>query len=1146
MQCLAYFRRLTVSVKQAVCLAVLVGATGAMFATAREGLSAEAPAAGESVVADAKPGAAGGLAKAPDFNSDVRPILTQHCTACHGPDSAARKADLRVDDRESVLQSVIVPGHADQSELIRRILSTDPDEVMPPAPHKSLSERERDILRRWVDAGAEYQPHWAFIAPQRPELPAVSNPGWTRNPIDAFVLAELDAASLRPAPEADRRTLARRVGLDLNGLPPSVEDVEAFVADTGADAYERFVEKLMARETWGEHRARYWLDAARYADTHGIHFDNYREMWSYRDWVINAFNANQPFDEFTREQLAGDLLPEPTLAQQVATGFNRCNMTTNEGGIIDEEYLVLYARDRTETTSLVWLGLTTGCAVCHDHKFDPLTQKEFYELSAFFNNTTQPVKDGNRKDTPPIIRLASEDERPRYRELQALVAEGRSEVARIKRDHRSEFDAWLASFAKVAATAEPTTEKSVAAGVETAATTPTSAQQPVNAADTGAGELTGVEPGAAESGATTSRTAAVLPEISVSGLQFALPLNEGTGDSVAGTLQGEPATITAEGPLRWIEGIVAEKALRSDAKGMIRIPAAGDFAGDHGFSCATWVYLEKRNISGPILARMDEGNQHRGWDLWLEGGALASHVIHEWPRDAIKVIAKKSLPEKQWVHVAMTYDGSGTAAGVKLYVNGAAQASSATEDHVAGTLQTSVPLTLFRRTGGENTQGLRLQDVRIYDHSLTASDVRQLESTSRAIWLLSRSQEQRTDKEVQQLFDWWLRAHEPEFVTADSRLAKLEAESTEIEARGTIAHVMNERDEPPMAYVLFRGEYDQRRDAVPAAVPGFLPPAREASERMDRLDLANWLLQEDHPLTARVTMNRYWQEVFGSGLVKSAGDFGLSGTPPSHPELLDWLAVEFRESGWDVKHMFRLMVTSAAYRQSAEVTPEKLAADPDNRLLSRGPRFRMDAEMVRDYALAACGVLSPKVGGPSVRPYQPPGVWEAVAMNGSDTRFYVEDRDDNLRRRSMYWFWKRAAPPASMDIFNAPSREFCVVQRERTNTPLQALVTLNDVQFVEAGRALATKVVAAHTDSNARLAMLAQRILLRPLTVDEQAILSEALGELQVYYAAHPADAEALVNYGALPVTTPVDRVELATWTMMANQLLNLDEVLNK
>jgi hypothetical protein len=1030
------------------------------------------------------------------YNRDIRPILAENCFACHGPDSAARKADLRLDRRDDAVEAkAIVPGKPDESSLVQRVFASTASKLMPPEKsHKKLTAAQKETLRRWVAEGAEYQPHWSLIAAKRPPLPAVKNAAWVRNPIDRFILAELEKRGLQPAPEADRRALARRLSLDLIGLPPSPEEVEAFVKDTSPDAYEKLVERLMASPHWGEHRGRYWLDAARYGDTHGIHFDNYREIWSYRDWVINAFNRNLPFDRFTIEQLAGDLLPRPTLDQLVATGFNRCNITTNEGGVIPEEYLVLYTRDRTETTAAVWLGLTANCAVCHDHKFDPISQREFYQMAAFFNNTTQGAMDGNIKDTPPIILVPRPEDRPRWESLSKHLADVRRAADNRKREARGEFDQWLNS----------------------------------------------------------ARPAEILARLPAEGLRFHAPLSDGDPKSVKLTVDGETRTLTVPAGLAWDKGHVAAKALKAQPQSVIEVADAGDFEKDQPFSFGAWVQLPRRGTTGAAFARMDEKQAFRGWDLWIEGDKLAVHLIHSFPGDALKVVGQTQLQPRQWYHLFVTHDGSGKASGVKLYVNGRPEPLQVPTDTLKSTIRATVPLKLAQRHSSSPIANLGLQDVRLYRRALSGLEVEQLAKTGRAAYLAGKPAAERTDAEKNELFDWWLLAIDPAYPALAARISELQQDEAAIKARGTVAHIMVEKPGEAMAYLLHRGEYDQRRDPVKPATPAALPPMPPELPR-NRLGFAQWLLRPENPLTARVTVNRFWQELFGTGIVRTSGDFGVAGELPSHPELLDWLAVEFRESGWDIKKFFKLLVTSATYRQAAITTPQKREKDPHNRWLSRGPRFRMDAEMVRDHALAASGLLVPKIGGPSVKPYQPDGVWEAVAMIGSNTRNYKRDTGENLYRRSLYTFWKRSAPPASMEIFNAPNRETCTVRRERTNTPLQALVTLNDPQFIEAARHLAQRALLASGGreppeaANAeRIDFITRRLVARSFTAQETEVVQGVLAELLAYYRAHPEDAKKLIAVGESKADPALDAATLAAWTMVANQLMNLDEVLNK
>ncbi len=1023
------------------------------------------------------------------YNRDVRPILAANCFACHGPDSASRKADLRL-DRKAIAEEMkaIVPGQPEESEILKRITSHDPDEVMPPPESKkTITPAQIDILKRWIASGAEYQPHWSFIAPVQPPVPQVKNAKWVKTPIDSFVLAKLESVGLEPAAEADRRTWARRVSFDLTGLPPTPERVAAFLADTAPNAYEKYVDELLRTPQWGEQRGRYWLDYARYADTHGIHFDNYREMWSYRDWVINAFNQNMPYDVFTMESLAGDLLPNRTVEQQVGSGFNRCNMTTNEGGIIDEEYLVLYARDRTDTVAQVWLGMTAGCAVCHDHKFDPLSQKEFYELAAFFNNTTQGARDGNIKDSPPIIPVPLATDTARIVSLNQELPVAQTRVETRKGAARPDFETWLTS-AK-----------------------PDEFGQPV----------------------------------SNEGLHLRAALNEGQGTSTQFTINDKPRDVTLFDKASWKPGNAGSQSIEVTGGAAVEIADAADFESDQSFSYAAWIKLSPNDSQGAIASRMDRANGYRGWDFWVQGRRVGTHIINAWSGDALKVVSKAQVTGNEWTHVAVTYNGSKSAAGVKIYINGTVQENQVESDTLKGSIKTTVPFKIGQRNDSDPISGLGLQDLRLYQRELKPDEIASLGKSALFAAIVAKPADQRTDAEKNELFTWWLDAKDNEYRTATGDLTKLEKEQADIKARGTIAYVMQERTDPAMAFILQRGDYDKRKDQVAAGTPSVLP-AFPADAPRNRLGFAKWLLANEHPLTARVTVNRFWQEIFGTGIVKTTGDFGVTGELPVNQELLDWLAVDFRENGWDVQRLFKQIVLSSAYRQSALTTKEKLEKDPDNRLLSRGPRFRMDAEMVRDGALAASGLLVPKLGGPSVKPYQPPGVWEAIAMDVSNTRSYQRDTGEGLYRRSMYTFWKRMAPPASMDIFNATNREQCTIRRERTNTPLQALVTLNDEQFIEAARHLAQLALLAKSGTKERVDFISERLLSRSFRPEERAIVETSLADLTVQYRDQPEAAKQLITYGESKADASLEPLELAAWTMLVNELMNLDEVLNK
>jgi hypothetical protein len=910
-----------------------------------------------------------------------------------------------------------------------------------------------------------------------------------RNPIDAFVLERLSAIGLSPNPEADRRTLARRVALDLTGLPPTPKELEAFLNDKSADAYEKFVKRLLQSPRWGEHRARYWLDAARYADTHGLHFDNFREMWPYRDWVIKAFNGNMPFDEFTMLQLAGDLMSEEDMEALIATGFQRCNVTTNEGGTIDEENLANYANDRVSTFGWVYLGMTMNCASCHDHKFDPITAKDFYSMAAFFRNTTQPPKDGNSKDSSPsIVVPQTPEDLKRWKALPTEIASAKKAVEERRKEAKPDYEKWIA----VAKPAELDTD---------------------------------------------------LP---AKGLAVHVPLNGASMNEVVAKIGAESRTLRLTNEVEFQPGEIGQ-ALVLKTNTTLNLGDAGRFDKTNQFSYGAFVRVSKAAGNSGILARMDVDDSFRGWDLYQNDKKFSVHIVHKWPDDALKVATTQDvIKEKVWQHVFVTYDGSGQAKGVKIFVDGVSVPVKADKDALKGTIQTDVPLMIGQRSKGHLFERGRVQDVRIYDRRLSSAEVAKLVKVPRVQSWLGLAADKRTKEQQEGIFDYWLSSRDDSYVGRTKHLAALNSEEATIKERNPVTHIQREKkDSIPTAHVLFRGKYDKPKDKVIADVPAALPRLPEGAPT-NRLGLAKWVVSKENPLTARVTVNRFWQELFGTGLVKTSEDFGLMGENPSHPELLDWLAVEFVESGWDVKHLFELMVTSSTYRQGAETTKEKLEKDRDNRLLSRGPRFRMDAEMLRDYALATSGLLVEKVGGAPVKPYQPDGIWEAVAMPESNTKKYTRDKGEAVYRRSMYTFWKRAAPPATMDIFNAPSREVCTVRRERTNTPLQALATLNDPQFIEAARKLAEAALAAGRKDDEAIAALGERVLLRPLTAKELTIVKGTLKDAQAYYDANADAAKKLIEIGESKANAELPAPKLAAMTLVANQLLNLDEALNK
>lgn len=1029
------------------------------------------------------------------FNEHIQPILSDACYHCHGPDSATRKPSdepLRLDRAEYAFAKredgldVIKPGDPANSTMIQVIKEKDPDLRMPPPEaHKEITPRQLALLERWIEQGAKYEEHWSFIAPKKSPLPEVKQKDWVKNPIDAFILEKLEQEKLAPNPAENPRRLYRRLSFDLTGLPPAPEAIDSFEKAFAANADKAIADaadQMMASTQGAEHFARHWLDAVRYADTHGIHIDNYRSIWPYRDWVIDAFQQNMPWDQFTIEQLGGDLLPNATLDQKIATGYGRCIPTTGEGGAIAEEYYAIYAGDQVSTTSALWLGLSTQCAACHDHKFDPVSMKEFYQMTAFFRNTPMSALDGNNANHPPNIFAPAKADRARIDAITAELAGQEKILAERKKNAKADFDAWLAS-------------------------------QPAPAPDA--------------------------PDPS---LVFSLPLNESEGP-LRGTSLGLPyenpaAVQRRDGP--------TGKALLTNTQ-VITVGDIGNFKRTDSFSYSTFIYVEGKP-NGAVFARMNHAEEYRGWDFWLENGKPAVHVIDQFPATASKIISNETLAPGQWHHVAVVFDGTKPSdKTLNIYVNGKLSAHTATASTVGPNIQTAVPFTIGSRTGGSNIIGTTaIQDLRIYNRALTAKDIESLATRVPLQNILALPADQRTPAQTDSLFQNFLANHDVVGKQARDKIAALKKEQEQINSRGALTLIMQEKpNSEPFAHMLNRGSYADKGEKVGVGTPKVLHPMTDAMPK-NRLGLGQWLVDKNNPLVGRVTMNRLWGYLFGTGIVETVEDFGIMGARPSHPKLLDWLAVEFMDNGWNYRQMAKLMVTSATYRQSAAISPEKLERDPLNRLLARASRFRLEAEQLRDGMLQQSQLLVPQVGGPSVKPYQPEGIWEAVAMAQSNTRHYVQDSGEKLYRRSMYTLWKRTAPPASMEILNAPGREVFCVRRERTNTPLQAFVTLNDPQFVEAYRQLATLAMKSGSDATARLNFIAQRILGRPLQASEIPTLQDTLDSSQKHYAAHAEDATKLITIGASKADPQLNPAELAAWTVVTSQLANLDEALTK
>ncbi len=1025
-----------------------------------------------------------------DFNRQIRPILSENCYACHGPDENKRKSKLRFDLKEDAFQPAksgklaIVPGKPGESELIRRISTADEDDVMPPVKTgKKLKPEQIALLRQWIEKGADWKTHWSFEPVKSPTLPGVSKTAWARNPIDRFVLAKLDAEKLSPAPEADQTTLIRRVTLDLTGLPPTPAEVDAFLADKSASAYEKLVDRLLASPRFGERMAVDWLDAARFADTHGYHIDSGRDMTSWRDWVIGAFNKNLPFDKFTTWQLAGDLLPNATTEQKVASGFNRNHMINFEGGAVAEEYLTAYIVDRVNTTATVWLGLTVGCAQCHDHKFDPIAQRDYYRLYAFFNNVPENGLDGSKGNAAPVLRVPS--------------PEAESQLAKITADLLPLEDR----------------VKKLAAGLPAAQATWEKATK-----------TDGLEP---------------------SGLLVHFPLDESfagrgvKGSEIKGVFQNTEVPV-------WIAGKLGQ-GLKLDGteKSFVTAGKPVNFERTDSFSYGCWVRQPGRGI-GALLAKMDDAAQQRGFDLLVSDGKLFFHLISAWPDNALRVSTKTVLPKDAWTHVFATYNGSGKSAGLKLYVNGREVPFDITNDTLTGSTANQTTLNLGKRSTLQAFKG-SIDDVRIYGRVLDPKEVADLADRP-VLELVSIPEEKRTAQQKAELKKYFRENHAGELTKDEKEIATLKKTRDDLTAKSPTTMVMSEMPKPRPTFMLMRGQYDKKGDAVTAGTPASLPPLPEGAPT-NRLGLAEWLVSPHQTLTPRVIVNRYWQMYFGTGLVKTAEDFGSQGEWPSHPALLDWLASEFK-THWDVKAMQRLIVTSSAYRQSSRAMPELYLRDPENRLFARGPRLRLQAEFIRDQALAVSGLLHGEIGGKSVSPYQPDGLWEELASRADGKNWtaqtYSQSHGAELYRRTMYTYWKRTSPPPQLSTFDAPDRETCTVRRPRTNTPLQALILMNDPTYMEASRKLAERMMLEATDDRQRITLAFRLATARPPTEAEMKLLLKLYQDQLAVYRANGDAAKKLLTNGESPRNDKLDTAMLAAWTMVASTILNLDETLTK
>jgi hypothetical protein len=1057
-----------------------------------------------------------GRAAAPiDFNRDVRPILSDKCFHCHGPDEAGRKGKLRLDTFEGATRTrndvtPIRPGRSAESEMIFRITSTDTEEMMPPPDSKlsRLTAAEVDTMKRWIDEGATYQSHWSFAPIAAGPVPAVppALPAGVaaRSPIDRHVFAGLVAKGRAPQPEADAATLIRRVTFDLTGLPPTPAKVAAFVADRDPRAYERLVDRLLASPRYGERMAVDWLDVARYADSYGFQVDRERDMWPWRDWVIKAFNENLPWDKFVTWQLAGDLLPGATPEQRLATGFNRLHPQESEGGSVEEEYRVNYINDRVTTFGTAFLGLTLECARCHDHKFDPISQKDFYRFFAFFDDIDEAgLYSFFTKAVPtPSMRVPDDALEAKITAATQAADAADARLHALRAERRGAFAAWIARQDPV----------EVRPGGEIAHFDFDQRGETPKPAPKAKGKVGVNVP------VVTETEGPVLPFRFASRIapgQYASTAAENVSVSGRG---GQALQLTGDHPVN---------------------TKVGNFARHQPFSISLWLQTpdvkERAVVMHRSRAWTDAGS--RGYELLIEDGRLKWSLIHFWPGDAISIRAQRPLPVKEWVHVTVTNDGSSRAGGLRIYVNGEVVATDVIRDHLTKDITGGGgdTIALGERFRDKGFRGGLVDELRVFERELTALEAREVFAPGSADALVRRIR--KADEGVrapgtdQELFDYYLSRHDEPYRTQLAARQTARAEVTKLADAAMEIMVMQDMAEPKTAYVLQRGEYNQRGEAVEPGTPDFLPPFPAGAPR-NRLGLARWLTDPQHPLLARVTVNRFWQSLFGLGLVKTTEDFGSQADRAEYPALLDWLASEFIRSGWDVKGLLRTIVLSHTYRQRSFGGAELMAEDPENLLLARGPRHRLPAEMIRDHALAVSGLLVEKIGGPPVFTYDLPESFKPAPAG----------QGEQLYRRSLYTFWRRNGPAPVLEAFDVPKRVVCVVKRDTTNTPLHAFVLLNGPQFVEAARVLAESLYKSGSGRREAIAAGAHvQLLGRPAGPAEQAILLRLYDEQLAWYREHPAEAEAYLKTGDTPRDATLPAPEVAAAATLVNTLMNHD-----
>ncbi len=1046
------------------------------------------------------------LPKELDFNIQVKPILSDRCFSCHGPDKGKLKAGLRLDKPESAFgdlpenhgKKAITPGSLRNSELVKRILSEDTAYLMPqPESHLTLSAYEKAVLIRWISDGARYKPHWAFIKPVSTDPPNVRQAGWVRNPIDRFVLARLEKEGLTPSPEADKELLLRRVSLDLTGLPPTIAETDAFLRDSSRDAYEKQVDRLLASPHYGERMAVDWLDVARFADSHGYTVDRLRDMSPWRDWVIKSFNENLPYNDFITWQLAGDLLPHPTRDQLIATAFNRNHQQNMEGGIVEEEFKVEYVVDRVNTTGEAFMGLTVGCAKCHDHKFDPLSQKEYYQLFSYFNNVKEAgqISWDDAMPVPTLMLTGPEKEKVlgyiknTERQKEADCQRLEQEAASPGTAEANEFDRWL------------------------------------------------------KTGAYQKDALRKFPE----GMAAWFPLQD--TNLLSAFKKGDTARMTREGGTKEIAGIEPTErghSLVFNGDTWLNLGKIGKkYRRSDPFSVGVRAKIPATLKNGVIFHRGLSTllYNYRGFHLSVENKKLELVMAHTAPYNAIIKYTKEDVPRDKWIQLTLTYDGSGTAKGLNIFLDGREMACTVDQDNLykdilATDKDARPPLQFGAWERGKGLTGGKINDITVFDRELSPLEALQLADPESSGKILRKAPGQLSPGETEALRVYWLANYSS---TRKKLLKELEAIRTKYADSSENTKelmIMQEMPVPKPSYILDRGIYDAHKEQVYPGVPNSILPMPAGYPR-NRLGLAKWLIHPDHPLTARVAVNRYWQMYFGRGLVRTAEDFGNQGEMPANPALLDWLAVRFRESGWDIRALQRLIVTSATYRQDSKQTGPSMTRDPENILLARGPANRLTAEMIRDNALAASGLLNPKIGGPSVNPYQPEGLWK---INGAE---YRQDSGANLYRRGVYTIWKRSVPNPTQQSFDVGIRTSCIVGRQKTNTPLQALVTLNDPTFIEAAKVIGEKITRSHDPQKA--ITLAFRSLTGRRPSGKELEILQALQEKEYrLFLSDRKKTKGWIRTGAYKTDPSLDPAKLAANAVVASTILNTDACITK